>query len=135
MRGVAHSIDSQSATNGSYYGEALLEAEGIVIGGFPGKVPVKVPTTISEVNLKGLIQGFEKSLADEGKFFGWGGGKITKAITDFTKDGLLKSGWTKERLQQVAQAYEHIARITPANPSAAGRAAQLRELLAKFFSD
>lgn len=95
--------------------------------------PKAVPRTIGEVNLKGLIQGFGKSLADEGKFFGWGPSKITKSISDFTKDGLLKAGWTKERLSQVAEAYEHITRITPSNPSAAGRAAQLRELIEKLF--
>jgi hypothetical protein len=34
----------------------------------------------------------------------------------------------KQRLLDVAEGYEHIARTTPNNPSAVGRAAQLREI-------
>ncbi len=49
-----------------------------------------------------------------------------------TKEQLLANGWTKELLLDVAKAYEDVARITPKNPSAAGRAQQLREL-AKLF--
>jgi hypothetical protein len=49
-------------------------------------------------------------------------------VADFTKDELLARGWTKEQLLNVAEGYEHIARIAPKNPSAAGRAAQLREI-------
>jgi hypothetical protein len=45
-----------------------------------------------------------------------------------TKDQLVAKGWTKERLLDVAEGYDHIARITPKNPSAAERTAQLREI-------
>jgi len=68
------------------------------------------------------------SLKAAGEFFGWEPARITKAPGDFTKDELLARGWTKERLVDVADAYEDIARITPGNPSAAGRARQLREI-------
>jgi hypothetical protein len=44
----------------------------------------------------------------------------------------LAKGWTKERLLDVAEGYEQIAKISPKNPSALGRAAQLREI-AKLF--
>ena len=48
---------------------------------------------------------------------------------------LLARGWTKERLLEVAEKYEWINKLTPGhgNPSAAGRAAQLRELVEKLF--
>jgi hypothetical protein len=46
---------------------------------------------------------------------------------------LVDKGWTKERLLDVAEGYEHIARITPNNPSAAGRARQLREIAEALF--
>ena len=73
------------------------------------------------------------STADAGKFFGWVPSRVTKSLSEFSMEQLLAAGWTKERLLEVAKAYEHIARITPLNPSAAGRAAQLRELIAKLF--
>jgi hypothetical protein len=50
-----------------------------------------------------------------------------------TQPILFSNGWTKDRLTQIAEAYENIARITPGNPSAAGRAAQLREIIGKLF--
>jgi hypothetical protein len=71
-------------------------------------------------------------LKEAGEFFGWEPARITKTPADFTADQLLARGWTKERLLHVAEGYEHITRITPDNPSAAGRADQLREL-AKLF--
>lgn len=69
---------------------------------------------------------------EAGTFFGWEPSKVTKGVGDFTKDQLIAKGWTKERIIDVAEGYEHVVRITPANPSAAGRAAQLRDL-AKLF--
>ncbi len=92
-----------------------------------------IPKTLGEVNLKGTLQGFGKNLADEGKFFGWKPGYTSKAASDFSKEMLLQNGWTKERLSAIAEAYEHIARITPNNPSAAGRATQLRGIIDTFF--
>jgi hypothetical protein len=53
---------------------------------------------------------------------------VSKSAADFTKDELLVKGWTRDRLLDVADGYDHIARITPNNPSAAPRAAQLREI-------
>jgi hypothetical protein len=54
---------------------------------------------------------------------------------DFTREQLLARGWTKERLLEVAQKYEWIEILTPGggNPSAAGRAAQLREIVKQLF--
>jgi len=88
---------------------------------------------LKEVDLRGRVRAAGGTdLKDAGKFFGWEGRAPTKGIGDFTKDQLLANGWTKEVLLDVADGYAHIARITPANPSAAGRAAQLREI-AKIF--
>lgn len=91
--------------------------------------PQKIPQTLKEVDLPGRIRAAGgSSLKEAGEFFGWEPAKITKTAADFTKDQLLAHGWTKERLLDVAEGYEHIARITPNNPSAAGRTAQLREI-------
>ena len=57
---------------------------------------------------------------------------MTKGVGDFTREQLAARGWTKDRLLDVAEAYEQIAAITPDNPSAAGRAAQLREIAGLF---
>jgi hypothetical protein len=95
--------------------------------------PPRVPQTLREVDPPGRIRAAGgANLKDAGEFFGWETGRVTKTASDFTKDQLLAKGWTKARLLDVAEGYEHIARITPNNPSAAGRAAQLREL-AKLF--
>lgn len=69
-----------------------------------------------------------ESLKEACDFFGWKPFRVTKGVGDFTGDQLLAKGWTKERLLDAAEAYQQIARITPKNPSAAGRAAQLRDL-------
>ncbi|MGH7174207.1 MAG: hypothetical protein ACRELG_28390 [Gemmataceae bacterium] len=91
--------------------------------------PGKIPQTIKEVDLPGRIRAAGgANLKEAGEFFGWEPARVTKSAADFTKDQLLAKGWTKDRLRHVAKGYEHIARITPHNPSAAGRAAQLREL-------
>ncbi len=89
--------------------------------------------TLREVDLPGRIRrAGGATLREAGEFFGWKARSVTKAATDFTKDQLVAKGWTKDRLLHVADGYEHILRITPNNPSAAGRAAQLREI-AKLF--
>jgi len=101
---------------------------GILVQNTSGN-PRKIPQTLKEVDLSGRIRAAGgSSLKEAGEFFGWEPARITRAPTDFTKDQLLARGWTKERLLDVAEGYEHIARITPNNPSAAGRAAQLREI-------
>ena len=90
---------------------------------------MKVPQTLKEVDLPGRIRAAGgKNLKQAGEFFGWEPARVTKTAADFTKDQLLAEGWAKERLLEVAKGYEHIARITPNIPSAAGRAAQLREI-------
>ena len=95
--------------------------------------PGKIPQTLREVDLPGRIRAAGgASLKEAGEFFGWEPAKVTRTAADFTKDELLARGWAKERLLNVAEGYEHILRITPDNPSAAGRAAQLQEL-AKLF--
>ena len=89
--------------------------------------------TLKDVDLPGRIRkAGGANLKEAGEFFGWKARSLTKAATDFTKDQLLAKGWTKERLLEVAEGYELIARISPSNPSAVGRAAQLREI-AKVF--
>src|SRR5207248_1316538 len=102
-----------------------------------GSVPVSdpngsspnVPRTLAEVKLRERIRAAGgSSLREAGEFFGWEPGKVTKGPADFTRQELLARGWTKERLLDVADAYDHVARITPNNPSAAGRAAQLRAI-------
>jgi hypothetical protein len=88
-----------------------------------------IPQTIREVNLPGRIRAAGgASLKKAGEFFGWEPGRVTKTAAEFTKDELLARGWTKERLLNVAEGYEHISRITPGNRSAPGRAAQLRQI-------
>ncbi|HXD85418.1 MAG TPA: hypothetical protein VN641_02920 [Urbifossiella sp.] len=87
------------------------------------------PRTLAEVRLLQRIRAAGgMNLREAGEFFGWEPGIVTKGISDFTKEQLTQHGWTKEILLDVAEAYEDIARITPNNPSAAGRSAQLRSL-------
>lgn len=89
--------------------------------------------TLKDVDLPGRIrQAGGATLEGHRDFFGWKPRSVTKTAVDFTKDQLLAKGWTKERLLDVAEGYEDIARITPQTPSAAGRAAQPREI-AKLF--
>ena len=88
----------------------------------------KWPQTLKEVDLAGRIRrAVGVSLKDAGEFFGWAPARTTKSSADFRKDDLVRRGW-KEKLLDVADAYDHVARITPNNPSAAGRASQLREI-------
>jgi hypothetical protein len=91
--------------------------------------PQKIPQTLKEVDLPGRIRtAGGASLKEAGEFFGWEPARVIKTSADFTKDQLLARAWTKDRLLDVADGYEHVTRITPNNPSAAGRAAQLREI-------
>jgi hypothetical protein len=93
------------------------------------------PQTLKDVDLPGRVRAAGgSSLKDAGEFFGWRARTVTKTAADFTKEQLLARGWTKARLQNVAEGYEHIARITPKNPSAAARAAQLRDIAELFDS-
>ena len=94
---------------------------------------MKIPRTLREVNLPRRIRAAGgASLREAGEFFGWEAARIKKTAADFTKDELAAKGWTRERLLDVAEGYEHIASITPNNPSAAGRAGQLREIAQLF---
>ncbi len=94
----------------------------------PGGIAVG-PQTLKEVDLPGRIRAAGgANLKEAGEFFGWEPMRVTKTAADFTKEQLLAKGWTKDRLLDVAEGYEHIVRITPHNPSAAGRAAQPREI-------
>ncbi len=93
------------------------------------RLPQRIPQTLKAVDLPGRIRAAGgASLKEAGEFFGWEPARVTKTAADFTKDQLLSRGWTRQGLLDVAEGYEHIARITPTNPSAAGRAAQLREI-------
>lgn len=89
--------------------------------------------TLKDIDLPGRIrQAGGATLKEAGEFFGWKARSVTKTAADFTKDQLPGKGWTKDRLLDVAEGYEHTAQITPNNPSAAGRAAQLREIATLF---
>ena len=55
-------------------------------------------------------------------------GKIGYKVSPLRAIELVMFLNAKKQLLEVAEGYEHIARITPSNPSAAGRAAQLREI-------
>lgn len=87
------------------------------------------PRTLQDVNLKGRILAATGAVPkDVADFFGWKPSYVTKSASDFDKMELLAKGWTKDRLLDVAQAYEEITRLTPSNPSALGRAQQLRAI-------
>jgi hypothetical protein len=89
----------------------------------------KDPQTLKEVDLPRRIRAAGgANLKEAGEFFGWEPAMVTKAAAEFTRHELLAKGWTKTRLLDVAEGYEYIARITPTNPSAVGRANQLREI-------
>ena len=73
-----------------------------------------------------------------GRYFGWGRGtKLTKGVSDFTKDQLIKDGYTRSALEKIAKAYEGIAKNKSANDvfnqAAAVRAKQIREILERLF--
>jgi hypothetical protein len=98
-----------------------------------GGASPNVPQTLQEVDLPGRIRAAGgSSLKQAGDFFGWQSKTVTKSAADFTRDELVAKGWTGDRLLDVADGYDHVARITPRNPSATLRAVQLREL-AKLF--
>jgi hypothetical protein len=91
------------------------------------------PLTLREVDLGTRVRAAGgANLREAGEFFGWKPSRVMKGIGDFTREQLVAKGWTKDRLLDVAEAYEQISRITPDNPSAAGRAAQLREIAGLF---
>jgi hypothetical protein len=90
--------------------------------------------TLKEIGLKERIARANGATpADAGKFFGWEPTRITKDPADFTQQELLERGWTKNVLDDVAEGYELITAITPTNPSAAGRAKQLRDIAQQCF--
>jgi hypothetical protein len=90
-------------------------------------------TVVQEVGLTARIAESGMTPAQAGKFFGWGNREITKPLSSFTRQSLQGAGWNKEKLLNVAKGYERLAKET-GNPSAPGRAEQLREL-AKLFKD
>lgn len=95
----------------------------------PNGAPPSTPSSLRDVNLPARIRAAGgASLSEAGEFSGWEPGFVSQYASDFTKDELLARGWTRERLLDVADAYEQIARITPSNPSATVRAEQLREI-------
>ena len=93
------------------------------------------PQTLREVGLAGRLRSAGGSnLKAAGEFIGWKPSRVTKGIDDFNRVVLLHRGWSKEHLLDVAEGYEQIARIQSENPSTAGRAAQLREIV-RLFDD
>src|SRR5262249_44918929 len=75
------------------------------------KAAKAIPQTVHEVDLPRRIRAASGSgLKEVGEFFGWKTGYVTKGPADFTKESLLAKGWTKERLLDVAEGYEHIQR-------------------------
>jgi hypothetical protein len=86
----------------------------------------------AEINLPKRISKSGMNNKQAGIFFGWGTGKPTKTIKDFTREMLEKNGWTKEILESVADGYNRIGKVDPLNPSALSRAKQLESLLKLF---
>lgn len=79
--------------------------------------PGKIPQTIREVNLPERIRAASgANLKEAGDFFGWEPARVTESAADFTKDQLLARGWTKDRLLDVAEGYEHILPLTTRVP-------------------
>ena len=78
------------------------------------------------------------SLREAGQFFGWKNDGVIKKAADFTKEELIAKGFTKEVLEQMAEIYESIAKLTSdrtglTNNNAPIRAKQLREILKRLF--
>lgn len=71
--------------------------------------------------------------AAAGEYFGWVGRIVTKDATMFSKADLVARGFTRPVLQNMAWIYQRVTQLTPANPSAASRAQQLREILDLLF--
>jgi len=87
-----------------------------------------LPQKLSEVRMHDrLLAGGAASIAAVGKFFGWDG-VLVISPDEFSADMLAKHGWTREKLTELAEGYEHVSRITPDNTSAVTRAIQLREI-------
>lgn len=84
---------------------------------------------LQAINLPARIRASGMSLPEAGKFFGWGAQKITKPLSDFSKESLESMGWTRENVSNVAEGYREINKVTPNNPSALMRAEQLESLL------
>ncbi len=99
---------------------------------------LNAPKTAGSHGLKDIIQRASGwSTKQAGDYFGWVGRGVTKNAGDFTKADLLEKGFSKEVLEQMADAYEAIAKLPSPkgnfNPSAASRAQQLREILKELF--
>ena len=117
--------DAKKATAAAAAEEAAAAAETAVTAGSNG--------------LKDIIkQASGMSPKQAGEFFGWGrGAELAKGVGDFTKEGLIKSGFTKEALERMATAYERIAKtLSPndlLNGAAPARAKQIRDILEQLF--
>ncbi|MEA2163478.1 MAG: hypothetical protein QOK37_1605 [Thermoanaerobaculia bacterium] len=100
-----------------------------------------VSTRIQSV--KDYLATLSTTPAEAAEFFGWGNRTtITKTLSDFTREGLVNAGWTKERLIGLASTYGDMLQKAISqgqsgrgNPAAAVRQEQIRELVRHFFGD
>lgn len=92
-----------------------------------------VKQVTAEVNLNARVAKSGMTNRQAGTFFGWGVGKPTKTVRDFTRPMLEQNGWTKEVLESVADGYMKIGRSDNGNPSALFRGRQLQDILSKWF--
>ncbi len=93
------------------------------------------PTTLTQIGIRDRIMLAGHTPAEEGEFFGWGGGVPTRDPDDFTREELEDRGWTESYLNWLAQGYEEVSVLTPSNPSAGPRAHQIREIVRLHFSE
>jgi len=88
--------------------------------------------------LKGIVGKANMTTGQAGRYFGWGrGSSLTKNASNFTKEQLVKDGFTREILEEMAEAYEGIAKTLSkndlANHAAPARAKQIRDILENLF--
>lgn len=58
-----------------------------------------------DFGLKGIVGKANMTTGQAGRYFGWGrGSSLTKNASNFTKDQLVKDGFTKEILEEMAGA-------------------------------
>ncbi len=91
--------------------------------------------SLGEAQIAGTFHGIGKTAREMGSFFGWRGSQALP-VSNFTRQGLLQQGLTRDSLLRIANGYDEIARNTTSavgRASATARATQIRGLLTRFF--
>ncbi|TKC60280.1 RHS repeat-associated core domain-containing protein [Pedobacter hiemivivus] len=91
-------------------------------------------------SLTRLFESMNTNTKGASEFFGWGNKTtLTKSISNFTKEELLKNGWTKENLVKLARAYnDQIVKaqlVGAKNLAAIVRRDQAMDLARSFFGN